>query len=209
MGNNHKTAPLYGLVLAGGKCQRMGKDKGLLNWHGKPQRYFLADMLATSCQQTYISCRPDQVEEILAAGYQPLPDIDVAEGQYRAILSAMAAQPASAWLVVACDLPLFDNQAMALLIKERDASKLATAYKNYEGLPEPLAAIWEPASQTMLLNKLSIDRITCPRKALIRSVSNVKLIKPALAHSITNVNTPSAAKTVKALIKEKLAQHVA
>ncbi|HRF41341.1 MAG TPA: NTP transferase domain-containing protein, partial [Saprospiraceae bacterium] len=38
--------PLRGLVLAGGKSVRMGSDKGLMEYHGKPQREFTADLLA-------------------------------------------------------------------------------------------------------------------------------------------------------------------
>jgi len=33
---------LNGLVLVGGKSQRMGKDKGLLDYHGQPQRLHMA-----------------------------------------------------------------------------------------------------------------------------------------------------------------------
>ncbi len=40
-------APLHGLVLAGGKSERMGRDKGAIEWHdGQPQREFLANLLA-------------------------------------------------------------------------------------------------------------------------------------------------------------------
>ncbi|RZJ29449.1 MAG: molybdenum cofactor guanylyltransferase, partial [Chryseobacterium sp.] len=56
-----KDAPvLNGLVLAGGKSARMGKPKDQINWHGKEQRYYLADLLAPLCDQLYLSCRPDQ-----------------------------------------------------------------------------------------------------------------------------------------------------
>ena len=55
---------ISGLVLAGGKSSRMGHDKGLADWHGKPQRYYIADLLAKVCDAVYISCREDQVKDI-------------------------------------------------------------------------------------------------------------------------------------------------
>ena len=42
---------INGLVLAGGKSTRMGTAKDLLNWHGKEQRYFAADLLAPFCDE--------------------------------------------------------------------------------------------------------------------------------------------------------------
>lgn len=53
---------LNGLVLAGGKSQRMGNPKDKINWHGKEQRYFAADLLAPFCNEVFISCRKDQLE---------------------------------------------------------------------------------------------------------------------------------------------------
>lgn len=207
--NHNNKPPLNGLVLAGGKSVRMGKDKGLLKWHGKAQRYFLADMLATYCEQVFISCRSEQAEDISVAGYKALLDKDIAKGQYRAILTALNTYPKNAWLVVACDLPLFDVKAVTQLIEQRDPSFLATAYSNeINGLPEPLAAIWEPCSQDMLLQILA-KGITCPRKALIRSNPDVKLVKPQDPQVIINVNTPEAAERVRLLIKStKATSHV-
>ena len=66
------TPPLFGLVLAGGKSQRMGEDKGLINYHGKIQREYMADLLDDICEETFISCRPEQAAEI--EHYPTLPD---------------------------------------------------------------------------------------------------------------------------------------
>lgn len=196
-----KTAPLYGLVLAGGKSRRMGQDKGLLRWHGKAQRYFLADLLENFCEQIFISCRADQAAEIKNAGYQPLPDSSEAKAQYGAILTAMSAYQDTAWLVIACDLPLIDAKALNYLIRQRNPRKLATAYRSPENsLPEPLAAIWEPIAKEMLLQKFA-GGVDCPRKALIRSEEKVKLIDPPHEAYIMNVNTPEAAQSAREFIK--------
>jgi molybdopterin-guanine dinucleotide biosynthesis protein A len=198
---------LNGLVLAGGKSVRMGRDKGLLRWHGKAQRYFLADLLAKYCHEVFISCRAEQVPAITAAGYKALPDSAEVDGQYGAILSAMAVHSDKAWLVVACDLPLMNDEALARLIAARDSRMLATAYRSAEdGLPEPLAAIWEPSACSMLQQKLSAG-ITCPRKALIQSAPNVKLIDPLEPTAIMNVNTPEAAKAARQHIKTKVVNY--
>ena len=54
---------LNGLVLVGGKSERMGKDKGLIEYHGVPQREYLYHLLDNFSENTFISCRPDQVRE--------------------------------------------------------------------------------------------------------------------------------------------------
>jgi molybdopterin-guanine dinucleotide biosynthesis protein A len=48
--------PLHGLVLAGGKSQRMGGlDKGSIRYHGVEQREFVASMLKNYCAETFLS----------------------------------------------------------------------------------------------------------------------------------------------------------
>jgi len=64
---------INGLVLAGGKSQRMGFDKGAVNWHGKEQRYYMADLLKSLCNSVFISCRADQKNEI-NSNYSSLAD---------------------------------------------------------------------------------------------------------------------------------------
>ncbi|MDQ6610064.1 MAG: NTP transferase domain-containing protein, partial [Bacteroidota bacterium] len=55
---------LNGLVLAGGRSVRMKQDKGLLHWHGKEQRYYMADLLQQCCAEVFISCRQEQAQNI-------------------------------------------------------------------------------------------------------------------------------------------------
>lgn len=193
---------LYGLVLAGGKSMRMGHDKGAIKWHGEEQRYYLADLLSYYCEKTFISIRPAQENEINSK-YKTIIDSHKDLGQYGAILSALEKYPGKAFLVVACDLPLVNREALVYLIENRDSEKLATAYRSdIDGLPEPLAAIWEAKSKKRLL-KLLDEGITCPRKALIRSFENVKLIKPFYPELTMNTNTPDEAKKAQEIIKER------
>ena len=193
---------LYGLVLAGGKSQRMGHDKGAIKWYGVEQRYFMADLLTKFCNEVFISIRSEQKREI-KTGYQTLKDSYKDLGQYGAILSALEKYPGKAFLVVACDLPLIDCNAIAKLIKNRDPKKLATVYKSkIDNLPEPLVAIWEAKSKKRLLELLD-EGITCPRKALIKSSNYVKLLNPSYPELTLNVNTPDEVKIAKEIIKER------
>jgi molybdopterin-guanine dinucleotide biosynthesis protein A len=178
--------PLYGLVLAGGRSKRMGKDKDLMEWHGKAQRYYAADMLKDFCEEVFISCRPEQAKDI-DISYLALPDTFLNMGPYGAILSALRTQRDKAWLIVACDLPLLNEKTLAFVKAQRDVHKIATSYQSpYDGLPEPLIAIWEPDSYATLLNFLG-QGISCPRKVLINS--DIKLLHPPDPEALMNVNT--------------------
>lgn len=193
---------LNGLVLAGGKSQRMGFDKGTVNWFGKEQRYYMADMLKPLCSEVFISCREEQRQQI-PIDYNVLTDTFTGLGPYGAILSAFREQPDNAWLVIACDLPLLDLQTIQYLVDQRDTSKIATAFNRPDNeFPEPLITIWEPKSYPVLLSFLS-QGYSCPRKVLINS--DVNLLQSPNPEALTNVNTPDELEMIKRVIHQKIA----
>ncbi len=180
--NNPKK--LHGLILAGGFSKRMGQDKALINYHGKPQIKFLFDLLTECCDSVFISKRNDQTstdhsyinDDLSFEGGGPLVGI----------LSAMKAHPDASWLVMACDLPFVTQEALQLLIQQRDPSKLATAFKStHDQLPEPLCAIWESHAYERILD-LFKEGMHCPRKMLIKN--DIKLLDQKNPRWLDNVN---------------------
>lgn len=194
--------PLTGLVLAGGKSERMGFDKSAVNIYGKEQRYHVADMLQNVCDEVCISCRDDQKEQINPQ-YPTIGDTFVGLGPFGAILSAFRASPNKALLVVACDLLLLDADTINHLIKNRNPSSIATAYKSSDNdFPEPLITIWEPKSYAVLLAFLA-QGYSCPRKVLINS--DVTLLDAPDPNALANVNTPADLENIKRELHQKMA----
>jgi molybdopterin-guanine dinucleotide biosynthesis protein A len=194
--------PLNGLVLAGGQSLRMGTDKGALSWYGKEQRYYMADLLKGYCRDVYISCRAEQKQDV-DAGYSTLSDTFTGLGPFGAILSAFREKPDSAWLIVACDMPLLNAETFDHLIKSRNASSIATAYESaYDGFPEPLITIWEPKSYPVMLAFLA-QGYSCPRKVLINS--DTTLLQAPDNDALANVNTPEDFEKIKRQIHQKIA----
>ncbi len=166
---------LYGLVLAGGRSERMGSDKGLLLYRDRPQRAWLADLLASVCARVFISMR-DASQTTPTDRHELLIDAPTFadNGPIGALLSANFAHPGHAWLVVSCDLPYFGALALDALLTRRDSTAPATAFINPEiGKPEPLVTIYEAGfmadlptqfaagerSMMRLLNRSPIARI--------------------------------------------------
>lgn len=192
---------INGLVLAGGKSVRMGSDKGLATWHGKAQRYYMADMLAPLCAEVFISCREEQAGEI-DPFYKTIVDAPAyaGSGPSGAILTAFETYPNTSWLVVACDLPLLDPATLKYLLQNRDGGKVATTFRSpYDGLPEPLITIWEPAAYTILLTKLQ-EGFKCPRKVLINSDTAILDVPDPVA--LSNTNTPGEAEQIWQILRQ-------
>ncbi len=198
MQEDAKVADLKLLILAGGKSQRMGHDKGKIDYHGEEQRKYLYAQLGDLVEEVHISCRQDQVEEL--AGYKTISDKFVGLGPFGAIASAFMADPNSAWIVVPCDLPLLTKKEIEFLINKRDPYKFGTAFLNNETqFPEPLISIWEPKMYLQMLSFLT-QGYSCPRKVLINS--DVKLIEVADQKFMMNVNTPKDKSEVSAILNQ-------
>jgi molybdopterin-guanine dinucleotide biosynthesis protein A len=167
----------------------MGTDKGLIDYHGKPQREYLYQMLDQICERTFISIRGDQIQEI-PSNMAVIIDEDKVKGPYNGLLSAHHRFPEAAWLVLACDLPLIDGVALKALLSERRPELMATAYALKDNpLPEPLCAIWEPKALERSLSYLEGGQGSCPRKFLINHP--VHLVFPKKEEVLLNANSKS------------------
>ncbi|MGB5699786.1 NTP transferase domain-containing protein, partial [Muriicola sp.] len=188
-------APLYGLILSGGKSSRMGTDKALLNYHGRPQQELLYELATEFCEKTFISLREEQ-REYLPKKYRVIEDLNEFRGPLNGILSAHRKYPEAAWMVIACDLPLLNKNTLELLVQGRDAAKDATALATKTTkLPEPLAAIWEPKGLQHAIAYLKNANSSCPRKFLINN--DTQLIYPENDAVLANANSIDDYKRIK------------
>ncbi|MFO1468950.1 MAG: NTP transferase domain-containing protein [Steroidobacteraceae bacterium] len=180
--------PLQGLVLAGGLSSRMKRDKAGLEYEGRDQLSRAVELLGRHVQTVSISVRSSQSQDPLRGRWPMIVDSVEGEGPLVGICSALAANPAAAWLVIACDLPFLSDATLAALIARRDPQAVATVYRSsHDGLPEPLCAIWEP-SAAPLLAQYHAEGGRCPRKFLIRR--NAPLLELPDPRALDNVNTP-------------------
>jgi molybdopterin-guanine dinucleotide biosynthesis protein A len=180
-------ATLYGLVLAGGASRRMGHDKAALALHGQPQLLWARDLLARHCAQVFVSIRAGQQDDPLRRGLPAIVDRHEGTGPIAGIAAAQAAHPGCAWLVLACDLPFVDDECIARLLASRDGRPVVAYASSHDGLPEPLCAIYEPASRDGVLAAIESGR-NCPRKYILGT--GVALLDQADPAALDNVNTP-------------------
>jgi molybdopterin-guanine dinucleotide biosynthesis protein A len=179
---------IHGLVLAGGASTRMQRDKAALEYRGKSQLDRACELASRHVGKVFVSVRADQTLDPTRAKRPMIVDSVLSKGPIVGIRSALAAHPKAAWLVLACDLPFLSDDAIEVLLRHRDTSRFATAYRSaHDGLPEPLCAIWEP-SAAQALEDYQAAGGHCPRKFLIRYGAH--LLDLPDPRALDNVNTP-------------------
>jgi molybdopterin-guanine dinucleotide biosynthesis protein A len=142
--------------------------------------------------------RPDQQHDAHRGAYQTITDLRSGIGPLAGIQAALRAYPAQAWLVLACDLPFLSAATLQHLIAQRATARLATAYlSQFDGKPEPLCAIYEPASRVPIEAWIEQGQ-TCPRAWL--SGADVQLLALPEPRALDNVNTAQEYLTASAAL---------
>jgi molybdopterin-guanine dinucleotide biosynthesis protein A len=104
------------------------------------------------------------------------------------MLAALRKRPGIAWVLVACDLPLIDTEAVAWLVAQRARGR-RVILPSVGGRVHPLFALYEP-SALELLEELAENHQLAPTRLVGRP--GVVILEPpvALHRCWTNVNTP-------------------
>jgi len=180
---------LVGLVLAGGRSTRLGRDKVALVLAGQSLLARAAGLAERFCDRVVVSGRDPAG---LGLDLPWLPDEVPGQGPIGGILTGLA-RLGGPLLVLACDLPRLDAATLARLVEQRGRRSAGTVVTTFlqtaTGFIEPLVAIYEAAAQPLLAAALAAGEHKLAR-ALPAAGRNLVPCGPEEGSAFLNINTP-------------------
>jgi len=185
-----KIKGVAGVILAGGKSSRMGRNKALLPYNGKPLIESVYRVMAELFEQVAIVTNsPDEY------GFLPcpkIPDIHVGMGSIAGIHAGLEWSPEERIFVAGCDMPFLEKELVRHLagLSVGESGVVPCTPGGYE----PLHAIYAKRLLPMLDEALTSDRkriidLIPLMKARVISAEEVAAISPQF-RSFINLNTP-------------------
>lgn len=116
------------IILAGGEGKRVGgRDKGLINYQGKPLIQHVIDTVATQCDDILISANRN-IKDYESYGYKVISDAsDHYLGPMAGIAATLAVCKNEQVLVVPCDMPFLPGNLIEKLSAGIQQSNLCVA----------------------------------------------------------------------------------
>lgn len=189
MATNYPFKETYGLVVCGGRSRRMGTDKSMLQYHDKPQRYHLYDMLLPFCEKVFISCNEEQAKNT-EPGYHFIKDDEsfAGIGPMVALLTAFTKFPGKNVLLIGCDYPFLTAGELGSF-SSYCKNEPAAFYNETGGVYEPMLA-WYPYTFFDVLQKMYAAKQLSLQHFL--KDNNATKYLPLNSNSIISIDTAEA-----------------
>lgn len=128
---------LTGIVLAGGQSSRMGREKGLVEFRGRPLVQYSIDLLSHFAGRIVISTANPEYGSF---GLEMIADEVAGQGPAAGLASSLKSSTTPWNLVVACDLPFLAPELIELLLANRASYQAVVPV--HQGKAEPLAGLY-------------------------------------------------------------------
>jgi molybdopterin-guanine dinucleotide biosynthesis protein A len=156
------TAPdATGFVLAGGQSRRMGRDKSLLEFAGKPMVAHALDILKQAGLPAAIAGAAPTARASLEAFAPVLEDAAPGLGPLSGICAALAAASARYALFISVDQPLLPPSLLAFLLRHAQITGSAVTVASVSGFAQTFPAVIDRAALPALQNELNAGRNGC------------------------------------------------
>lgn len=198
MDNAHQH--ITGIILAGGKSQRMGISKAFIPLYGKPLIAHIIDTLGTLASPIYISAGSRNFAyQDYPVIYDQYPD----KGPMGGIHAALQVSDTRLNLIVSCDMPLLSTDLLHHLIKTASAHyQDVTLPADENGRYQPLCGVYHSAILPLLTGHILADRLklisflNAVHTRIVHIHKNHVLYTP---YMFTNANTPDALEQIRKL----------
>lgn len=180
---------ITGIVVCGGKSSRMGKDKSMLAYHGRPQWQYMQALLSGFCSKVFLSVNEYQAQ-VLPPHLPLLEDLPAyrEKGPMAALLTAFDILPGQDILLAGCDYPFLQQEELwHFLSFALEAPSAAAFYNEKENLYEPLLAFYPQETAAQARNLALTGNYAL--QSLLRQ-SEARKYDPLDAQSIKSADTP-------------------
>lgn len=166
--------PCSVLLLAGGRGQRMGgRDKGLIDWHGRPLIAHLHDLVRPLTDDLIISCNRNAERYALFADRLVQDDDTDFQGPLAGIRAGLHTARHDYLLVLPCDAPLLDTSLLASLLAKAGAQPVVVRQGEFweplfcvlpKSLGDSLENAWQAGERSpqRWLRRLDPSVVDCP-----------------------------------------------
>jgi len=187
-----KRNEIQGVILAGGKSKRIGKDKAFLTLKGKFFITYCIEKLKEIFEDVIIIS--DEIDKFSLLGIRVFPDIIKDIGPLGGIYTALKSIEKDYAFILPCDMPLFPIQAVKEIIRHASKDKIVIGFSKKEIYP--LFGIYPKKFKNDLENY-----ILNGGKKVIEFIESFKGVKKVdlskFKEYLINVNTPSDYKLIE------------
>ena len=181
-----KVNDITGIILAGGKSRRFGRDKAAYMVNGLPMIEHVYRALSTITSHVFLSIRDFDTPTTL-----PVPavvDQYPGMGPLAGLHAGLAAAKTPWVLAVACDIPYVTPDVLWLLTDARSTDTAAVLARTPDGRNQPLCACYSAVIRSVVEEQLSAGRLSMSE--LLGLLSPVRIVEVPGA-PLRNINTPS------------------
>ena len=187
-----------GLIVAGGRSTRFGEtDKAVAELAGRPLIAHVACGIESGVDQLIVSCRRQQREAIVAALSGVAVPVSFAfddreVGPLGGICDGLQASDSEWTLVVGCDFPFVDTEAIETLASAEANAVDAVVFQYPDGSIQPLCGRYRTQPARVGSQRL-VSAGEYRVQALVETLSTQFLaVTEQLDEQLENINTPDA-----------------
>jgi molybdenum cofactor guanylyltransferase len=180
---------MTGIVLSGGRSSRMGKEKGLCLFQGKPLIEYSIELLKQFCETIIISTNNNDYDYL---GYLIVRDTITGIGPAGGIFSCLQASRSDENFILSCDTPMISIELIRFILSY-DKKNSDALIPVYNGFPEPLCALYRKNCLSAFGESINDGQYKIQEILKKVNVNFVELnLLDGIIHPLkfTNVNTP-------------------
>ncbi len=143
-----------GIILAGGQSSRMGREKGLVEFCGKPMIQWVLDALIPVVSDLVIVANDPSYQMF---GYRVISDDFKEMGPVGGLCTGLRASRAEVNIVVGCDMPLLTTNLLQHLLDQLGDETAIAAQTN--GRKQPLVSIFRKEMLPEIVENITVGRL--------------------------------------------------
>jgi molybdenum cofactor guanylyltransferase len=154
-------AEAAGFVLAGGQSTRMGTEKSLIEFEGRPLIAHAVGILAAAGLPPFIAGARAEVRSRLEPYAPVIPDAEPGLGPLGGICAALAATTAAFGMFLPVDVPLLPASLVVYLLRRAQMTDAAVTLASVNGFPQTFPAVLSRRTLATLGGELRGGRRGC------------------------------------------------